>query len=56
MYIFMQFALREYIGQLTLDELLESKESISTYVKEALVEKASELGVEIKGCGVRDII
>ncbi|WP_420316092.1 slipin family protein [Ekhidna sp.] len=56
LYIFMQFALREYIGQLTLDELLESKESISAYVKEALVEKASELGVEIKGCGVRDII
>lgn len=56
LYIFMQFALREYIGQLTLDELLESKESISTYVNEALEDKARELGVVIKGCGVRDII
>ena len=56
LYIFMQFALREYIGQLTLDELLENKESISAYVREALEDKASELGVVIKGCGVRDII
>lgn len=56
LYIFMQFALREYIGRLTLDELLENKESISAYVKEALEDKAAELGVAIKGCGVRDII
>ncbi len=56
LYIFMQFALREYIGRLTLDELLENKESISAYVKEALEEKAADLGVVIKGCGVRDII
>ncbi|NET09193.1 MAG: slipin family protein [Symploca sp. SIO2B6] len=52
----MQFALREYIGRLTLDELLENKESISAYVKEALDEKASGLGVVINGCGVKDII
>ena len=56
LYIFMQFALREYIGRLTLDELLENKESISTYVKVALDEKARKLGVVINGCGVRDII
>lgn len=56
LYIFMQFALREYIGRLTLDELLENKESISAYVREALEDKAKELGVVIKGCGVRDII
>lgn len=56
LYIFMQFALREFIGQLTLDELLENKDSISAYVKEALVDKADQLGVVIKGCGVRDII
>lgn len=56
LYILMQLALREFIGTLSLDELLEKKESISAYVLAALKEKASNLGVEIKDCGVRDII
>ena len=56
LYILMQFALREYIGTLTLDELLENKEAISEYVMNALKDKSENLGVEIKGCGVRDII
>lgn len=56
LYIFMQFALREYIGTLTLDELLENKEAISVYVMNALKDKSEDLGVEIKGCGLRDII
>ncbi len=56
LYIFMQFALREYIGTLTLDQLLENKESISDYVMNSLKSKAEALGVVIKGCGVRDII
>jgi regulator of protease activity HflC (stomatin/prohibitin superfamily) len=56
LYILMQLALREFIGTLTLDEILEKKESISKYVMETLKEKANVLGVEIKDCGVRDII
>ncbi len=56
LYILMQFALREYIGTLTLDELLESKEAIAAYVQETLKEPTAQLGVAIKGCGVRDII
>ena len=56
LYILMQFALREYIGTLTLDELLENKEEISQYVMNSLKEKANNLGIEIRGCGVRDII
>lgn len=56
LYILMQFALREYIGTLTLDELLENKEAISEYVLETLKDEAADLGVSIKGCGVRDII
>lgn len=56
LYIFMQFALREFIGTMTLDELLENKESISKYVMSTLKGKAEALGVQIKGCGVRDII
>lgn len=55
-YMLMQLALREFIGTLTLDELLEKKESISAYVLEMLKDKVSNLGVEIRDCGVRDII
>jgi regulator of protease activity HflC (stomatin/prohibitin superfamily) len=56
LYILMQLALREFIGTLSLDEMLEKKESISTYVLATLKDKASNLGVEIRDCGVRDII
>ena len=55
LYILMQLAL-EFIGTLTLDEVLENKDSISKYVKESLKGKSADLGVEIKDCGVRDII
>ncbi len=56
LYLLMQFALREYVGTMTFDELLENKESISAYVSNYLKAPAEDLGVEIKGCGVRDII
>jgi regulator of protease activity HflC (stomatin/prohibitin superfamily) len=56
LYILMQLALREFIGTLSLDELLEKKESISAYVLATLKDKASNLGVEIRDSGVRDII
>lgn len=56
LYILMQLALREYVGTLTLDELLEKKDSIAAYVLITLKDKAAKLGVEIRDCGVRDII
>lgn len=56
LYILVQLALREFVGTLSLDELLEKKESISAYVLSTLKDKAFNLGVEIKDCGVRDII
>jgi hypothetical protein len=56
LYILMQLALREFIGTLSLDELLEKKEAIATYVLAALKDKAYNLGIEIRDCGVRDII
>ena len=56
LYVLMQLALREYIGQYTLDELLEEKTSIADYVKEVLRSKAKDLGIEIRDCGVKDII
>jgi len=56
LYIVMQLVLREFIGTLSLDELLEKKESVSAYVLATLKDKAYNLGVEVRDCGVRDII
>ncbi|KYG71891.1 peptidase [Roseivirga spongicola] len=56
LYVLMQLALREYIGNYTLDELLEQKSAIAEYVLEVLKSKAETLGIEIRDCGVKDII
>ena len=56
LYVLMQLALREYIGRFTLDELLDEKSSIADYVKATLKAKADDLGIEIRDCGVKDII
>jgi len=56
LYVLIQLALREYIGGFTLDELLVKKEEISAYVFKTLSKQASELGVVINGCGVKDVI
>jgi len=56
LYVLMQIALREFVGRFTLDELLEDKASLAEYVKEVLKVKAEDLGIEIRDCGVKDII
>jgi len=56
LYVLIQLALREYIGSLTLDELLEKKESVSEYIKEAITLRAENLGISIRESGIKDII
>ncbi|MFY0593128.1 slipin family protein [Roseivirga sp.] len=56
LYVLMQIALREFVGKFTLDELLDEKDSLADYVKKVLKVKAKDLGIEIKDCGVKDII
>lgn len=56
LYILIQLALREFIGTLSLDELLDRKESVAAYILDVLKGKASKLGVEVRDCGVRDVI
>jgi len=55
-YLLVQMALREVVGTLTLDELLDRKDAIATHVLEATRVKAAELGLEVRSCGVRDVI
>lgn len=51
-----QLALREYIGSLTLDELLEQKATVGSFLLEKLQPKAAALGLELCDCGIRDVI
>ena len=56
LYLHSQLALRECIGKYKMDELLESKESLSTEVEQALRTRTAGMPIEITSAGVRDII
>ncbi|MBA4195960.1 MAG: peptidase [Chitinophaga sp.] len=56
LYVAFQLALREYVAGYTLDELLDKKEAIAPFVLEQVKAKAEQLGIEVKGFGIRDII
>ncbi len=56
LYVAFQLALREYIGALGFDELLEKKDSMVPYILEAVKVSAENLGVAVNGFGIRDII
>lgn len=56
LYTLVQLALREFIGTLTLDDLLDAKEKVSEFVLEFLKSKSKNLGVEVLNAGIRDIV
>ena len=56
LYVLLQLALREYVGGFTLDELLDKKDEIGEFILKNTAAKVSSLGIEVKSCGVRDII
>ncbi|MEW7278863.1 slipin family protein [Aquimarina sp. 2201CG1-2-11] len=56
LYIAMQLVLRIFVGNYTLDELLEHKESIASSVLENVKNQSTKLGVRVLNCGIRDII
>jgi regulator of protease activity HflC (stomatin/prohibitin superfamily) len=56
LYVVMQLALREYVGSLTLDEILEKKEQIGIFVTEKVQQQADDLGMHVAYSGVKDII
>lgn len=55
-YILLQLILREYIGSLSLDDILKKKQEIGDYVLQKIKEKQGEFGLEFSFCGVKDII
>ena len=56
LYVIFQLALREYVGGLMFDELLDKKESITPFILQAVKTNADALGIEVNGFGIRDII
>ncbi len=56
LYVLLQLILREYVGTLKLDELLQKKEEVDQYVLGKLKAKADEYGVEFLYAGVKDVI
>lgn len=56
LYYLLQLSLRAFAGAITLDELLDKKEGANDFVTAATKEKATEMGIELLGCGIRDII
>jgi len=56
LYVIIQLGLRELIGKMTFDELMENKEKISENVLGISAGKAETLGVKLLNCGVKDII
>lgn len=56
LYVLMQLALRAFIGSLTLDELLNRKDTIAKEILENVEAKIKDLGLAVSDAGIRDII
>lgn len=56
LYILFQLALRSYIGEYSLDELLANKSKLDQFIIEAVKIKSSDLGLKVLHCGIKDII
>lgn len=56
LYILMQLALREFVGALTLDELLLKKDTVGKEILENLGNKGESLGLNVSDTGIRDVI
>jgi regulator of protease activity HflC (stomatin/prohibitin superfamily) len=56
LYIAFQLVLREYVGGMSFDELLEKKETVISYILQKMIGNTERLGVEVIGFGIRDII
>ncbi|OGS71021.1 MAG: peptidase [Flavobacteria bacterium RIFCSPLOWO2_12_FULL_31_7] len=56
LYVMMQLAIRTFISNFTLDELLTRKDTISKEILEQVISKISDLGLSVSDAGIRDII
>jgi regulator of protease activity HflC (stomatin/prohibitin superfamily) len=56
LYVSIQLGLREVVGKMTFDELMDNKDKISESILNICADKATGLGVKLVDCGVKDIV
>lgn len=56
LYTGLQMKIREYVGNMSLDELLVAKEKIGDYIINQAKTEADSLGVKLVSSGIKDII
>ncbi len=55
-YTILQLAIREYIGNFKLDDILQKKQEIANAILEKVKPSKTELGIEFSQAGLKDII
>lgn len=55
-YVLIQLVLREYVGSMTLDQLLENREELLGNMNANVASQLKALGIELMALGIRDII
>ena len=56
LYVLIQLTARAYIGNLTLDELLEQKTDVGDHVLKTIKTRVAEIGLLVIECGLKDVI
>ena len=56
LYVTFQLAIREYVGGLLFDEILDKKDQMVPFILEKVSAAAESLGISVTGFGIRDII
>lgn len=55
-YLAAQLALREFVGTVTLDQLLEGREALTRYLEGEVCPQAARFGVRVERIGVKDVV
>jgi regulator of protease activity HflC (stomatin/prohibitin superfamily) len=56
LYLAVQLAAREYVSGVTLDELLEARDTLTRYLETQVMPRAETFGVRVHRVGVKDVI
>lgn len=56
LYLAVQLATREFVAGVTLDELLEGRDTLTRYLEAQVVPRAETFGVRVHRVGVKDVI
>ena len=56
LYLLVQLAARDYVAGVTLDQLLEGRESMTAYLEAQVVPRAAAFGVRVERVGVKDVV